>query len=99
MSSLLPLKSIVGIPSDTPVQTVSIPLPADGTSLALLIAFALGEILPFLGGPFKKFNGVTQSLVRLISLAKPFRREDEAVAQLKTELEALKKALDRQGLR
>jgi len=95
----MPLQSFISVPSNTPVQTVSIPLPADGTSLVLLIAFALGEILPFLGGPFKKFNGVTQSLVRLISLAKPFRREDEAVAQLKTELQALKKALDRQGLR
>ena len=93
------LKALISVPSDTPVQTVSIPLPTGGVESVLLIAFALGEILPFLGGPFKKFNGVTQSLVRLISLAKPFRREDEAVAQLKTELEALKKALDRQGLR
>jgi hypothetical protein len=92
-------KSLVGVPSDTPVQTVSIPLPTGGTELTLLIAFAIGEILPFLGGPFKKFNGVTQGFLRLLSLAKPFRREDEAVAQLKTELEAIKKAFDRQGLR
>ena len=92
-------KSLVGVPSDTPVQTVSIPLPTGGTELTLLIAFAIGEILPFLGGPFKKFNGVTQGLLRLLSLAKPFRREDEAVAQLKTELEALKQTLERQSLR
>lgn len=93
------LKSLVGVPSDTPVQTVSIPLPTDSTGLVLLIAFAVGEILPFLGGRFKKFNGITQGLLRLLSLAKPFRREDEAVAQLKAELAALKKTFDRQGLR
>ena len=93
------IKALVGVPSDTPVQTVSIPLPADATGLVLLIAFAIGEILPFLGGPFKKFNGVTQGLLRLLSLAKPFRKEDEAVAQLKAELEAIKKTVDRQGLR
>jgi hypothetical protein len=92
-------KSLVGVPSDTPVQTVSIPLPTGGTELALLIAFAIGEILPFLGGPFKEFNGITQGFLRLLSLAKPFRREDEAVAQLKAELEAIKKTLKRQGFR
>ena len=91
--------SFVGVPSDTPVQTVSLPIPTGGTELTLLIAFTIGEILPFLGGPFKKVNGITQGFLHLLSLAKPFRREDEAVAQLKTELEALKKAFTRQGLR
>ena len=99
MPHTMPLQSLIGVPSDTPVQTINVPLPTDSMSLVLLIAFAIGEILPFLGGRFKQFNGLAQTLVRLLSIAKPFRKEDEAVAKLKAELAALKTTLDRQGLR
>lgn len=93
------INSLISVPSETPVQTINVPLPTGGFELVLLIVFAISEILPALGGRFKKYNGVIQSIVRLIAMVKPFRKEDEAVAQLKADLEAMKKILDRQQLR
>lgn len=89
------LDSIIGVPSETPVQTLNIPIPTGGTELVLLAVFALSEALPFLGGRFKKYNGVIQGISRLISMLKPFRREDEAVAKLKEEILELQEALKR----
>jgi len=55
--------------------------------------FALGEILPFLGGRFKRFNGILQSISQLIDLARPIRREDDRIEALKQELEALRRQI------
>ena len=86
---------IIGVPSGPPVQTVTIPIPTGGTELTFLLAFALSELLPFLGGRFKAINGLSQGLLSILSLAKPFRKEDEAIRQLKAEIEELKVALSR----
>ena len=93
------LQSLISVPSETPVQTLNVPIPTGGTELVLLVVFAFSELLPFLGGRFKKYNGVIQSMVRLISMLKPFRKEDDAVTRLKADLEEMKKILDRQQLR
>lgn len=93
------LNSLISVPSETPVQTINVPLPTGGTELVLLIVFGISEVLPFLGGRFKKYNGAIQGIVRLVSMVKPFRKEDEAVAQLRADLEAMKQILDRQSLR
>jgi hypothetical protein len=86
--------SIISVPQETPVQTVNIPLPTGGFEMVFLVVFGLSELLPFLGGRFKKYNGAIQSVVRLIGMLKPFRKEDEAVAKLKADLEAMKQTIN-----
>jgi hypothetical protein len=83
--------AVIGVPSAPPVQTINIPIPSDPLAVVLLVLFAIDEVLPFLGGRFKRFNGVLQSLSVVLRAIKPLRSEDEAIEQLRVELEELKK--------
>ena len=86
------------------VQQIS-PLPAptgadvagavDPLSVVFVLLFALDEALPFLGGRFKRFNGLLQSLSELIKMARPLRREDDRIDALKRELEALRRQISK----
>jgi hypothetical protein len=85
------------------VQQIS-PLPAptgsdvgalDPVGVVFLLLFALDEFLPFLGGRFKRFNGIFQSLTELIAMARPLRREDDRLDALKEELEALRRQISK----
>lgn len=84
----------------TIAQAQPLPPPADGvagpidpTAAVFALLFMLDEILPFLGGRFKKFNGVFQSLSLLIRMAKPMRKEDEQVEALRQELAEMRALL------
>jgi len=90
--------AVIGVPP-TPTQTITIPIPADTTSLVLLLAFGVSELLPFVAKKYPRFHGVIQSIVSLISVAKPFRREDEALEQLRAELEELKATVAKRSTR
>ena len=88
----------------TLIQQIS-PLPApsgadvagalDPVGVAFVLLFLLDELLPFLGGRFKRFNGLAQSLGELINMARPLRREDDRIEALKAELEALRQQISK----
>jgi hypothetical protein len=86
------------------IQQIS-PLPApsgsdvagalDPVGVVFLLLFAFDELLPFLGGRFKRFNGILQSISELIAMARPLRREDDRIESLKAELEALRQQISK----
>ncbi|QQG31347.1 hypothetical protein S2L_52 [Cyanophage S-2L] len=87
------------------VQQIS-PLPAptgadvgslDPLGVVFLVLFALDELLPFLGGRFKRFNGVLQSFTQLVAMARPLRREDEQIEAIRKDLESLRDQISKLG--